>query len=153
MKLQKFYSTKSFWNLPCAHRQWRHPGHCSKVHGYSRSFHFLFLSTSGELDGTGFVMDFSELKELKAWLEEYFDHTLLLCEDDPLLPQFRDIESQGGAKIKTLPYGVSMEGTARFVYDTWAPKIREYSNGNVELMRVEVKENDKNSGIFEVELI
>ena len=37
-----FTSTKSFWNFPCAHRQYRHDGNCHLIHGYSRSFHFVF---------------------------------------------------------------------------------------------------------------
>lgn len=153
MKLQRYLSTKSFWNYPCAHRQWRHDGHCKFVHGYSRSFHFLFESMTGELDGCGFVMDFSELKDIKAWLDLNFDHTLLLNPDDPLLPQFREIEKAGGAKIVIVPTGVSMEGTAKWVYDTWAPKIRERSNGKVELTSIEVRENDKNSGVYTVDTI
>lgn len=150
-KLQRFRSTKSFWNYPCAHRQWRHTGHCSLVHGYSRSFHFLFESLSGELDPTGFVMDFSDLKDIKEWLEKKFDHTLLLNPDDPLMFEFQDLEHKGGCKLVIPPYGVSMEATARWVFETWAPVVAKRSNGSVALIQVEVRENDKNSGIYRVE--
>lgn len=149
--VQRYRSTKSFWNLPCAHRQHLHPGHCKFVHGYSRSFHFVFESY--QLDSCGFVMDFSGLKEVKKWLEDNFDHTLLLNADDPLMDMFRAIEAQGGAKIVIVPTGVSMEGTAKWVYDTWAPIVREQSNGEVNLIQVEVRENDKNSGIYNMEPI
>lgn len=153
MKLKRYRSTKSYYNLPCAHRQHLHPGHCKFVHGYSRSFHFLFEAVSGELDPCGFVADFADLRQIKQWLDENFDHTLLLNPNDPLMAEFRDIEAKGGAKIVVIPTGVSMEGTAQWVYETWAPKIREMWNGDVELIRVEVRENDKNSGIFEVDLV
>jgi 6-pyruvoyltetrahydropterin/6-carboxytetrahydropterin synthase len=149
MLVEKYRSTKSFWNYPCAHRQWKHDGHCRFVHGYSRSFHFLFEAY--QLDTTGFVMDFSGLKVIKSWLDENFDHTLLLNADDPLLDMFRAIEAQDGAKIVIVPSGVSMEGTAKWVYDTWAPLIHEQSNGEVRLIQVEVRENDKNSGIYNME--
>lgn len=149
MLVEKYRSTKSYWNYPCAHRQWLHNGHCRWVHGYSRSFHFLFESY--QLDSTGFVMDFSGLKVIKEWLDEHFDHTLLLNPDDPLLPMFRAIEEKDGAKIVVIPTGVSMEGTAKWVYNTWAPLIKEQSNGEVILIQVEVRENDKNSGIYIME--
>ena len=48
-------------------------------------------------------MEFGALKPLKAWLDEQFDHTLLLDTSDPLIPQFRDIEARGGARLNLLP--------------------------------------------------
>lgn len=146
-----YRSTKSFWNFPCAHRQWKHPGHCKYVHGYSRSFHFLFESTNDALDACGFVQDFSDLKDLGEWLKDKFDHTLLLNPDDPLLGDFRKLESEAACKIVVVPTGVSMEGTAQWVFETWAPIIKQRSNGGVRLVQVEVKENDKNSGIYAAE--
>lgn len=153
MYLQRYRSTKSFWNFPCAHRQHLHPGHCKLIHGYSRSFHFLFESTTGELDGCGFVMDFSGFAPLKKWLDDNFDHTLLLNPDDPLLPEFRKLEELGACKIVVVPTMCSMEGTARWIHNTWAPWFKETYNGSVELIQVEVRENDKNSGIFRVDML
>lgn len=140
-----YTSTKSYYNFPCAHRQWRHGGHCAYVHGYSRSFHFEFQCQ--ELDANGFVMDFGGLKEIKAFLEEWFDHTLLLNEDDPLLEQFRALEEQGACKLKLLPH-VGMEGTARFVYEQANQMIQTATGGRVWITQVEVRENDKNSARF-----
>ena len=61
------------------------------MHGYSREFTFWFESSTR--DENGFVMEFGALKPLKAWLDQQFDHTLLLDTSDPLIPQFRDIEA------------------------------------------------------------
>jgi 6-pyruvoyltetrahydropterin/6-carboxytetrahydropterin synthase len=148
-----YQSTKSFFNFPCAHRQHLHHGHCKFVHGYSRSFHFLFESNRGELDACGFVMDFGECKEIKKWLDDNFDHTLLLNPNDPALPVFLALEMEGACKIRIIPTGVSMEGTARWVYDVWAPVIAACTNNHVRLVSVEVRENEKNSGIFKVERV
>ena len=38
------------------------------------------------------VMDFGGLKPIKAWLEDLFDHTLLINEDDPALQFFQEME-------------------------------------------------------------
>lgn len=145
MKGTHFRSTKIFRNFPCSHRQHRHDGHCAFVHGYSRSFHFEFACS--ELTDTNFVMDFGGLKTLKKFLEEHFDHTLLLNEDDPLLPDFRALEEKGAAKIVVLP-NVGMEGTARWLFYEATKIIDATENGRVWITQIEVRENDKNSAIF-----
>src|SRR6478752_2095145 len=122
-----FQSTKTFNNYPCAHRQWRHDGSCALVHGYSRSFHFVFECV--EMDKCGFVVDYGGLKEFKQMLDEKFDHTLLLNEDDPLLPDFKELEKKGAAKVVTLPYGIGMEGTAQFLCERMDEFIRLKTKG------------------------
>lgn len=92
-------------------------------------------------------MEFGGLKPLKAWLDEQFDHTLLLDVDDPLIPQFRDIEARGGARLNLLP-DVSCEGTSHFVYEHAAAWIREATQGRVWIVSVECRENEHNSAIF-----
>lgn len=135
-------SSKTFRNFPCAHRRFRHEGHCAWVHGYSRSFTMWFRAT--ELTENGFVMDFGQLKPVKAWLEDTFDHTLLLDTGDPLIPQFREIEQQGGCKL-VIYDDVGMEGTCAFVKD-WVDRwLLEETKGRVWLHSIEVRENDKNS--------
>ena len=52
--------SKTYRNLPCAHRRWRHDGHCSLIHGYSREFHLVFRCS--ERTENGFVMDFGALE-------------------------------------------------------------------------------------------
>ena len=140
-----YRSSKTFRGFPCAHRRWRHAGHCAHVHGYSRAFTLTFRCKARTENG--FVMDFGDLKPVKAWLEEHFDHTLLLDSDDPLLAQFRDLETQGACKLVVYD-DVGMEGSAKFVFDWVAPWVQEHTHGRVELESVECRENDKNSAIF-----
>ena len=52
--------TKRYDNLPFAHRQPNHEGHCSLIHGHNWSFEFEFKAS--KLDGNGFVIDFGDLK-------------------------------------------------------------------------------------------
>ena len=144
MKLP-YRSTKSYYNYPCSHRQWRHEGHCAYVHGYSRSFHFVFASDS--LDQHGFVMDFGGLKPVKALLDDWFDHTLLLNADDPLLLEFKALEAKGACRLKILP-NCGMEGTALFLFEAVNQILKETTDGRVQCLEVEVRENDKNSAIY-----
>ena len=96
-------------------------------------------------------MDFGRLNPVKAWLEEHFDHTLLLDSDDPLLPQFQALEEAGACHLITFD-DVGMEGTAYFVYqwiDAW---VRKETEGRVWVTTVEVRENEKNSARYQAEL-
>lgn len=142
---ENFRSSKTYRNLPCAHRRWRHDGHCALIHGYSREFHLVFRCK--ERTENGFVMDFGRLKPVKAFLEAHYDHTLLVDADDPLLSQFRELEKQGACRLVVYE-DVGMEGSARFVYDWVSAWLAEATEGRVELESVECRENDKNSAIY-----
>ena len=65
---ERYTSTKTYRNLPCAHRQWRHEGHCAYVHGYSREYTFFFDAKS--MDKHGWVVGFGDLKELQKYLQK-----------------------------------------------------------------------------------
>ena len=99
MKRQcKYVSTKTYHQkFPVAYRQWRADSHCNVVHGYALSFHFEF--ESDVLDVRNWVMDFGGLKPLKQLLEDWFDHTLLVSQDDPNFKDFKRLGELGLAKI------------------------------------------------------
>lgn len=138
--------SKQFDGYPCCHRQWRHPGHCRFVHGYSRSFSVWFAATS--LDACGFVVDFSSLRPLEAQLREQFDHTFLVNADDPLLAQWRDLHAQGALDLRVME-NVGMEASARLVW-TWANALlKERDHGRSCCWRVEARENRANGASYE----
>ena len=137
-----YESSKSFRNFPCAHRRHKHKGHCAWIHGYSRSFTFWFRSN--RLTENGFVMDFGDLKPVKAWLESKFDHTLLIDTSDPLMSTFKELDKNGACRLVTFE-SVGMEGTCKYVGDWVSEWIGEKTGGRVWLHSIEVRENDKNS--------
>ena len=97
-------------------------GHCRFVHGYDRSVHLVFECS--ELDDKMWVMDFGGLKPIKAWLEDLFDHTLLINEDDPELEFFQEMEKRDLCRLRVMP-NVGMEGSAKYVFeyiDQWVKK-------------------------------
>ena len=93
-------------------------------------------------------MDFGRLKEVKAWLETQFDHTLLLDTDDQLLPEFRRLEAAGACRLVVYD-DVGMEGTAYFVYCWVNEWVQTETDGRVWVKSVEVHENEKNSARFD----
>ena len=80
----KYTSTKEYHDaFPCAYRQWRADSHCNLIHGYSFSMKFYF--GTDDLDVRNWAADYGGLKELKSVLQDQFDHTLLVSQDDPEL--------------------------------------------------------------------
>jgi len=140
----KFFSTKTYRHLgPVAYRQWRADSHCNQIHGYALSFHFEF--ECDDLDARNWCADFGGLRGLKDNLEDWFDHTLLVAEDDPHKADLLKLGELGIAKI-TMVEKTGCEGLADFLYDyvneQYLP-INGYG-GRVWCRRVEVRETDSN---------
>lgn len=145
MNSKLFRSTKRFTGFPCTHRQWKAESHCRFVHGYSREFYFEFAAS--ELTPEGWVVDFGGLKELKSWLDDVFDHTFLVAQDDPEIESFKELDKKGTIQLRILP-NPGMEGTALYVYEQ-ATKILEKLYGKrAWITKVEVRENEKNSAFY-----
>jgi 6-pyruvoyltetrahydropterin/6-carboxytetrahydropterin synthase len=145
--LSRLYScSKTFSGFPCTHRQWRHPGHCRFVHGYSRSFTVWFRAHG--LDAHGFVVDFSSLAELRERLRRQFDHTFLVNADDPLLSTWQELHDQGALDLRVME-NVGMEASARLVWDWANALLRRRDGGRSCCIRVEARENEANAACFE----
>jgi 6-pyruvoyltetrahydropterin/6-carboxytetrahydropterin synthase len=145
MNPKLFKSTKRFTGFPCTHRQWRAESHCRFVHGYSREFYFEFAAS--DLTKEGWVVDFGGLKQLKSWLDEVFDHTFLVAQDDPALEDFKRLDQQGVIQLRVLP-NPGMEGTALYVYENASRILKSLYGDRAWITMVEVRENEKNSAIF-----
>jgi 6-pyruvoyltetrahydropterin/6-carboxytetrahydropterin synthase len=145
----KYQSTKKFeTGFSCAFRQWKAESHCKLIHGYALSFKLVFETE--ELDYRNWVVDFGSLKSLKGILEDTFDHTTVIAENDPHLDYFKQGEQLGVLRLVVIPDG-GCEKFAEYVYevtDLWlkdngyAPRCR--------LVSVEVSEHGANSAIYSV---
>ena len=142
---ETYNSTKTYRNFPCAHRQWKHDGHCAYIHGYSREYTFYFEADS--LDKHGWVVGFGDLKKLKDYLVHMYDHTLLILEDDPELPLFKELDEKGLCDLRIVP-DVSLEGSAKTVLTKANEILSELTGGRARCFKAEARENDKNSGIY-----
>ena len=149
MDAKLFTSTKRFSGFPCTHRQWLADSHCKYIHGYSREFYFEFQCK--ELTNEGWVVDFGGLKDVKKWLDYMFDHTFLASENDPHMTLFEELNSKDIIQLRKLP-NVGMEGTAQYVFNYVNKLISEKTGGRAWLKTVEVRENEKNSAIYDANL-
>lgn len=130
----------------CCFRQWRADSHCNTMHGYPLAFEFVFEAYS--LDKNNWVIDFGGLKPVKAFLEHWFDHTMLVAEDDPHIAWFQDGDKRGLVNLRLMPR-VGCESVARFVH-MWVSDwlLTEGHSPRVELLSVEVSEHTGNSAIY-----
>lgn len=144
-----YISTKTYGHeigLSCAFRQWRAESHCRLLHGYALAVRFEFEAT--ELDIRNWVVDFGSLKSLKGWLEDTFDHTLLVAEDDPARGYFERMTDLGLARV-VIVEKTGCEAFAKLIFE--CAEIWLKDNGyapRVKLKLVEVKEHGANSAIY-----
>jgi 6-pyruvoyltetrahydropterin/6-carboxytetrahydropterin synthase len=143
-------STKTYGNevgLSCCFRQWRADSHCNKLHGYSLGFRFTFEAAN--LDEHNWVYDFGDCKWIKAYLQDKFDHKLVVARDDPILEdEFLYTALSNIADIRYMD-NVGSEKFAESVYNHVAPKIKERTKGRVSLFSVECFEHGANSASYQ----
>ena len=141
----KYTSTKEYHDsFPCAYRQWRADSHCNQIHGYSFTIKVYFGADT--LDARNWCADYGGLKDLKAILEDQFDHTLIVAHDDPHLPFFQemnnlvtvrsdnDVEStvpqeRGAVCDIRVVHGVGCEKFAELAYNTMQDILETYQRG------------------------
>ena len=148
----KYTSTKEYVDaFPVAYRQWRSDSHCNLIHGYAFSMKFYF--GTNDLDVRNWAADYGGLKELKAFLENLFDHTLLVAEDDPNMDVYKEMESRKMVKLTVLP-ALGCEALADMLYkyvngvyipDMWGPGEAD----RLWCYRVEVRETQSNMAFRE----
>lgn len=141
-----FISTKEYKEIgPVAYHQWRDQGNCRLIHGYALSFYFEFESET--LDTRNWVVDFGGLRPLKDFLEECFDHKLLLAEDDPNFHEIMKLQHLGIAEI-TVVEATGCEAIADFVYKHLNTGfLAEMGFKDVWCSKVMVKETEKNGAM------
>ena len=135
---------KIYRDIPFAHRQHRHDGHCALIHGHNWSITLTFACR--ETDASGFVADFGKLKYLKTWIDEHLDHACLFNENDPerdaLLSQFGHL-----FQAYTLP-STSSEGLAQHLYHVFDPMVRAQTDRRAWITEVGIEEDSKNSATY-----
>jgi 6-pyruvoyltetrahydropterin/6-carboxytetrahydropterin synthase len=149
--MSKFQSTKRFDNFSVAIRQWKaQHSHCQLLHGYALEFKVWFEPLdSMTLDEMNWVVDFGIFSRngLKDWLNDMFDHTLLIEKDDPFLDLFVQMETMQLAKTKVMDK-MGAENLAKLVFEKFNDVFSKTEGGRVKVIKVECFENNKNSAIY-----
>jgi 6-pyruvoyltetrahydropterin/6-carboxytetrahydropterin synthase len=147
--MKMYYSTKTYDHNLGLSAVFRQPkadhSHCHLLHGYSLKFKFKFAST--KLDDKNWVVDFGGLKELKEWLQDNFDHKVIVDSNDPEIDTLYKLEQKGLAEIRVFD-GV---GAEMFAYHAWKfadNLVRDMSMNRCWCIEVECAEHGANSAIY-----
>ena len=147
-----YYSTKTYGHNLGLSAVFRQPNadhsHCHLLHGYSLAFKFTFGCK--ELDNKNWAVDFGGLKPLKKWLENNFDHKLVLDENDPHLEKFKELEELDLAEIRIFD-GVGAEKFAKHAFDAADSIIRSATQNRCYVVECECMEHGANSAIYRKE--
>lgn len=143
---KKYVSTKEYIDaFPIAYRQWKADSHCSKIHGYSLTIKFEF--ETDDLDVRNWAMDYGGLRPLKEALEDLFDHTMLLAQDDPHYDTIKNLGTIGIAKVIEVEK-TGCEGLADWIYEyvntIFLPKYGKAESERLWCSKVEVRETQAN---------
>jgi 6-pyruvoyltetrahydropterin/6-carboxytetrahydropterin synthase len=112
-----------------------------------------FYFGTNDLDVRNWAADYGGLKELKKTLEDQFDHTLIVAQDDPQLDVFKMLQEKNMAKIVILP-ALGCEALSDMLYkyvngvyipDMWGPG----EAARLWCYRVEVRETQANMAFRE----
>ena len=148
-----FVSTKTYGaerGFAVAYRQHLAESHCRLLHGYALCFNFEFEAK--DLDARNWVVDFGSLRTLKEKLDEWFDHTCLVAQDDPNFTVFENLANLKMIKMVVVE-ATGCEAIAKFLYD-YTNGIWLVDNGyagRVRVRKVEVRETPSNSAWYEGE--
>lgn len=121
----------------CAgHRVYGHESKCAKLHGHGYVAHF---HCEAGLDKLGRVLDFSVIKwRLCNWLEENWDHKMLLWSHDPLCQVIHRLEPDS---IVGVPFNPTAENMAGFLLTVIGPQ--QLRDTGVILTKVIIEETRK----------
>ena len=148
--MAKYLSTKHYGHNIGLSAVFRQPNadhsHCHLLHGYSLAFTFTF--GCDQLDNKNWAVDFGSLKELKAWLEDHFDHKLALDRQDPHLAKFEELQALDLVEIRMFD-GVGAEKFAEHAFRFADTLIREKTGNRCYCVRAECAEHGANSAIYE----
>lgn len=93
------------------HRLLNYDGKCRHLHGHNAKVEIVLAGD--ELDERGMVVDFGDVKRaMNAWIDEHFDHRMLLNKKDPLIPL---LEEQG-EPLYLMDGNPTAEGIARHLH-------------------------------------
>ena len=145
----KYQSTKTYGHNIGLSAVFRQPhadhSHCKFLHGYSLAFKFTF--GCNDLDNKNWAVDFGGLKPLKKWLEDNFDHKVVIDREDPYLYKFAELENMGLAEV-TVMDGVGAEKFAEHAWKFANDLVKEMSDGRCWCESAECSEHGANSAIY-----
>lgn len=155
-----------YHDISCGHRVVGHESKCRGLHGHN--YRITFTCSADALDTIGRVIDFSVMKaRLCMWLENEWDHKMLLWEQDPLakvlthnipnwivnmselmkrlpISEADEIKASVGSVV-VVPFNPTAENMADYLLKVVGPQ--QLDGTGVQLVAVRVEETRKCSAV------
>jgi len=136
-------TVERYHDISCGHRVAGHESKCKHLHGHN--YRVWFTCAADKLDSIGRVIDFGIIKKILCeWLEEEWDHKMLLWDQDELAPALIQLTPDS---IVLLPFNPTAENMAEYLLEHIGPVF--LAGTNVRLTRVRIDETRKCSAVAE----
>lgn len=133
-----------YHDISCGHRVYGHESKCAHLHGHNYRIHFKCWAPA--LDRLGRVVDFSVIKEkLCTWLEENWDHKMLIWKEDPLYDYLWTCDPEG---VVPTVFNPTAENIGLYLLQVIGPNA--LYGLDVHLVSVRVEETRKCSAVVEL---
>lgn len=145
------HTVTRYHDFSCGHRVAGHESKCAHLHGHNYRVHFTCEATANTLDSVGRVVDFSALKSLGNWLEESWDHRMLVWEKDSTMRELSRSAEQTGttrilrASIVWVPFNPTAENMAQYLVEVVGPQVLP---SDILLTSVRIEETRKCSATY-----
>lgn len=138
-------TVERYHDISMGHRVVGHENKCRHLHGHN--YRIYFTCTADRLDSLGRVIDFGIIKLLLCqWLEDHWDHKMMLWSEDPLRPELERIV---GEDLVIVPFNPTAEQMAEYLTCHVGPQ--QLMGTGVRLLSVRVEETRKCSATFSLE--
>lgn len=135
-------TVERYHDISMGHRVVGHENKCRHLHGHNYRIHFT--CTADRLDDLGRVIDFGIIKQLLCeWLEQHWDHRMMIWQEDPLLPELQRLVPED---IVVVPFNPTAEQMAEYLVQTVGPM--QLRDTGVRLVAVRIEETRKCSAAY-----
>lgn len=126
------WQAERYHDISIGHSVYGHESKCADLHGHNYRIHFHCAADL--LDTVGRVIDFSDIKaRLCMWLEDNWDHRMLIWKDDPRLKALLKIDPT----VVAVPFNPTAENVAEHLVRVVGPKQLEGTGILLKFCRVE----------------
>ena len=140
------YQVDRYHDISCGHRVYGHESKCAHLHGHNYRVTFTVEPDGKQLDIIGRVLDFSVIKaRLCMWLENQWDHKMLIWENDPIGLELCDIDPDG---IVLVSFNPTAENMAQHLVEVIGPQ--ELAGTGCVLVACRIEETRKCSATYKV---
>lgn len=119
---------------------------CRSIHGHR--WIITLTLRADQLDAQGMVVEFGQLKAAwRQWLDQHLDHSLMLCQDDPMVTAVRTVEP--GSRLFLTPQDPTTETLAQLLWQQANQVLETLGYAEwVQVERVRLEETQVNAAEY-----